>query len=58
VLDVGLTIFVSIWYLWKRDHGYVPHILLETNNEVNKGIVAILVGEGRGARKCAEREHA
>ena len=41
LMSGGLTIFVSIWYLWKRDHGYVgPHVLLEANDEVIKGIVA------------------
>jgi choline transport protein len=48
LMSGGLTIFVSVWYLWKRDHGYMgPHVLLEANNEVTKGIVGIPVTEGR-----------
>jgi choline transport protein len=36
----GLTIFISIWYFWKRNRGYVgPRVLLEANNDVIKGVV-------------------
>jgi len=39
----GLTIFVMLWYLWKRNHGYVgPHVLLNADNEVLKGNVGIV----------------
>lgn len=35
----GLTIFISLWYLWKRNHGYIgPHVSLEANNEITKAI--------------------
>ena len=38
----GLTIFVSAWYLWKRDHGYVgPRVVLEANNDIRRGSVAL-----------------
>lgn len=31
----GLTIFISLWYLWKRDHGYIgPQVALKANNEI------------------------
>jgi len=51
LMSGALTIFVSIWYLWKRDHGYVgPHVLLEANDEVIRGIVAIPVRDDRGTR--------
>lgn len=41
VVMVGaITIFVSLWYLWKRNHGYVgPQVALEANNEIAKGMV-------------------
>ncbi|KAE9961867.1 hypothetical protein EG327_002839 [Venturia inaequalis] len=36
----GLTIFISLWYLWKRNHGYIgPRVLLQANNEVAKAIL-------------------
>jgi choline transport protein len=36
----GLSIFITLWYLWKRNRGYVgPHVLLEANNDVLKGII-------------------
>lgn len=39
----GLTIFVMLWYLWKRNHGYVgPRVLLNADNEVLKGNVGIV----------------
>jgi hypothetical protein len=41
------------------NHGYVgPHVLLEANDEVIRGIVGIPLREGRGDYKFAEREHA
>lgn len=32
----GLTVFLTAWYLWKRNHGYVgPRVVLEAaNNDV------------------------
>jgi choline transport protein len=36
----GLTIFITIWYYWKRNRGYVgPHVLLEANNDIVKGLI-------------------
>jgi choline transport protein len=36
----GLTIFIALWYFWKRNRGYVgPHVLLEANNDVIKGVL-------------------
>jgi choline transport protein len=38
----GLTIFVMVWYLWKRNHGYVgPHVLLEADDSVMTGVEAV-----------------
>ena len=40
VMVGGVTIFMTLWYLWKRTHGYEgPQVALEANNEVAKGIV-------------------
>jgi hypothetical protein len=55
----GLTIFVSLLYLWKRNHGYVgPHVLLDANNEVTKGIVGMSVAEAREIISVPRSEHA
>ena len=38
----GLTIFITLWYLWKRTRGYVgPHVLLDANNDIMKGVIDI-----------------
>lgn len=40
VMSGGLTIFITLWYLYKRNHGYVgPRVALEANNEVKRGFV-------------------
>ena len=36
----GLTIFISCWYLWKRNRGYVgPHVVLNAHDDIMKGII-------------------
>lgn len=38
VMAGGLTIFISLWYLYKRNHGYVgPRVAMEANDEVLRG---------------------
>lgn len=40
VMVGGITIFMTFWYLWKRNHGYTgPHVALEANNEIRRGMV-------------------
>jgi choline transport protein len=35
LMSGGMTIFVSVWYLWKRTHGYVgPRVVLEANDDI------------------------
>ena len=46
VMAGGTSILAGLWYLWKRNHGYVgPRVLLEANNEILKGIVDEKVAE-------------
>lgn len=34
----GTTVIIVLWYLWKRNHGYVgPRVLLEASNEILEG---------------------
>lgn len=48
----GLTLFVMLWYLWKRNHGYVgPRVLLEANNEVVIGRVSSSVRRNSSVRR-------
>ena len=40
VMVGGVTIFMTLWYLWKRTHGYEgPKVALEANDEVVKGMI-------------------
>lgn len=40
----GTTILAGLWYLWKRNHGYIgPRVLLEGNNEIMRGAVDVQV---------------
>jgi choline transport protein len=40
LMSGGLTIFITFWYLWKRNRGYVgPHVALDANNEIAKAIL-------------------
>ena len=36
----GVTLFLTLWYLWKRNHGYEgPTVLMEASDDVRKGKV-------------------
>ena len=50
----GITILVSLWYLWKRNHGYIgPRVVLDGNNEIRKGSVALAGARGSLGEKTA-----
>src|ERR1700761_2305461 len=42
VMSGGLTILLTIWYLWKRTHGYVgPKVILDGHDDIIKGVVGL-----------------
>lgn len=59
LMSGGLTIFVLVWYLWKRTHGYVgPRVILEANDAVWTGSVALAAREpGNQERRIFDREY-
>ena len=42
VLVGGFTALLSLWYVWKRKHGYVgPMVALDAKNEVMIGLIGL-----------------
>lgn len=48
----GITILLSLGYLWKRKHGYVgPQVVLEGRENVLVGVVGLSKEEEEEARR-------
>ncbi|KAF1344273.1 amino acid permease-domain-containing protein [Delphinella strobiligena] len=51
LISGGVTIFLTIWYAWKRKHGYVgPNVVIDASDDILKGVVLSTEEEkyGRG----------
>lgn len=52
VMSGGLTILLTIWYLWKRTHGYVgPRVILDGHDDIVKGVVGLTREEENEMRR-------
>lgn len=42
VMSGGSTLLITIWYLWKRNHGYVgPQVVFNAHDDIVKGVVGL-----------------
>jgi len=42
VLVGGFTALLSLWYVWKRSHGYIgPMVALDAKNEIVSGLIGL-----------------
>ena len=52
VMSGGLTILITIWYLWKRTRGYVgPKVVLDGHDDIIKGVVGLSAEEEERLRQ-------
>lgn len=53
VMAGGITILLSLWYLWKRKHGYVgPQVALSAKDDVMVGTVGLTQAEEEATRRA------
>lgn len=52
----SLTILLTLWYLWKRTHGYIgPKVLLDGHDDIIKGVVGLTKEEEEVLRRGSLR---
>ncbi|GAB7352326.1 hypothetical protein MBLNU459_g2772t1 [Dothideomycetes sp. NU459] len=53
VISGGVTIFLTMWYLWKRKHGYIgPRVVLDASDDMLMGVV-VATDEERERRRSS-----
>lgn len=58
VMSGGLTILLTILYLWKRKNGYVgPEVTLDGHDDIIKGVVGLTREEEEAMRRARGSLH-
>jgi choline transport protein len=56
VMTGGITVLLTLWYLWKRRHGYVgPQVALEASDNILVGVAGLTKGEEEARRRQSVR---
>nr|POF04540.1 putative amino-acid permease c15c4.04c [Quercus suber] len=54
VMTGGSTVLLTLWYLWKRNHGYDgPRVALHGHDDISKGLVGLIEEQEEALRNAA-----